>query len=134
MRCNDYYVCSTWLGAARVRSFRVIVDPCTPGGFWPVIFTYTRLTFSARATRTPHCSGLAAPLRRDIHIREAAHKCQENQPNSRPRVRKESWREGRQNFEGSAKVRRFRSIDRHRNIHALDDCENTNSKHELERE
>lgn len=33
VRCSDYYVCSAWLGATRVGSLRVIVDPCTPDGF-----------------------------------------------------------------------------------------------------
>lgn len=75
-RCSDYYVRIGTIGAARRGAFArsLVVDPRTPGGFWPVTFTYTRgphfLCLGSRAARKPRGARVwprRAVTRRDIH-------------------------------------------------------------------
>lgn len=59
------------LACSHSRSRLLVVDPRTPGGFWPVTFTYTGLTFSARFSCNSRAVALgigrAVTTRRDIH-------------------------------------------------------------------
>lgn len=111
----------------------LMVDPRTPGGFWPVTFTYTGLTFSAR----PSCNSRAAALgigrarRYDdgTFIREAAHKCQENQPNSWAPCYAEGKKGGEISWDSVETSCPGRSrIDRSpREYPRVDDCDSTES-------